>query len=70
MKYHVFDHCTTVHIWDFFKKSDYFISFLGDLTEIDETSHSGRESVKPIESMNPGNQEGTRGFQMALFDST
>jgi|GEM_PF-5146501 len=37
LKYRYYDHCTTIKIWDFFKKSDYFIEFLGNYSEINET---------------------------------
>ncbi len=37
LKYRYYDHCTTIKIWDFFKKSDYFIEFLGNHSEINET---------------------------------
>lgn len=33
LKYRYYDHCTTVKIWNFFKKSEYFIEFLGNYTE-------------------------------------
>lgn len=69
MKYRVFDHCTTVQIWDFFKKSDYFISFLADYTETTEIREKGRESVNPIESYEREAQEGLP-LQYSLFDSS
>ena len=36
LKYRYYDHCTTIKIWDFFKKADYFIEFLGNYSEINQ----------------------------------
>lgn len=38
LRYKAFEHCTTVKIWDFFKKSDYFIEFLGNEIETNQFS--------------------------------
>jgi hypothetical protein len=54
MRYKVYEHCTTVKIWDFFSKSDYFVSFLGNLAENSESLTNQGETVKLIESMDRG----------------
>ena len=33
LKFRYYDHCITVKLWNYFKKTDYFIEFLGDYTE-------------------------------------
>lgn len=48
--YSKWEHCTTIKIWDFFKKSDYFIEFLGNYTEVDEHLHEGGHQSKKTES--------------------
>lgn len=70
MKYKVYDHCTTVKIWNFFSKSDYFVSFLGNLTENDETLLNNGESVNSIESCLPGRVEGRKTGQTSIFDTS
>lgn len=69
-KFKVWDHCTTVKIWDFFKKSDYFVSFLGNLTENEETLLNNGETVKAIESRLPGRVVGSKTGQTSIFDTS
>jgi hypothetical protein len=73
MKFKVFDHCTTVKIWDFFKKSDYFIEFLGNGIENTEFSYCQEGALSKGEC--PKNQKlgvssTSPGSQFSLFDST
>lgn len=68
MKFRVYEHCTTVKIWDFFKKSDYFIGFLGNYTETSEIHSTQERTVKNFECR--GRQEGINlAGQFSLFNS-
>lgn len=67
LKYRVFEHCTTVKIWDFFKKSDYFCSYLADITENTENSTYQKDAIGAIESdQRPANSQFV-GPQLFLF---
>jgi hypothetical protein len=50
LKYRYYEHCTTIKIWDFFEKSDYFIEFLGNYSENAENCDERGTQSKKIES--------------------
>ena len=54
LKYRYYTHCTIIKIWDFFKKADYFIEFLGNYSEINQSLQNlqkmGGEQSKMIVS--------------------
>ena len=54
LKYRYHQYATCIKIWDFFKKSDYFVEILGNYTEIAETLQTPPE--KPKSWVNPYNQ--------------
>ena len=70
LKYRYFDHCTTVKIWDFYKKSDYFIEFLGNYTENSKFWDESGVHSNSIESLeNERTRVKTGSFQLDLnFD--
>lgn len=67
LKFRYFDHCITVKVWDFFKKSDYFIEYLGNYSENSEYLHNRTESVEKIEVVEPEIKPFP--VQLSLFNS-
>ena len=45
LKFRYYDYCTCIKIWDFFKKSDYYVEFLGNYSENDENLHENENVV-------------------------
>jgi len=59
LKFRYYEHCTTIKIWDFYKKSDYFIEFLGNYADNDETLQNGGTRSKKIDSPTIGQSFGS-----------